>query len=653
MSAAPAMERVNVLTLQSIELRNFMGITHFSTEFNGRDMDIFGDNGTGKTSILNGLCWLLFGKNAEGKEQFEVKPLDKNNKPLHNLNYEVSATLWLDGKTIKLKRVLHEVWGKERQTKGTFKNETDYFIDEIPVTATQYSAYINGICPESRFWMLINEKYFNVNLHWQKRREVLLEICGDVTDFDVIESSETLKDLPAILDGRSLDDLRKLIGVKSKELKSRLGLVPELINEATRALTDDSEIIDVDAIEARISELRVQGQALTSGGRAAELAKEITECDAKLIARRNELAQLRNETFEGNLHIVREKQLALSDLEALRNQHERELKALVFDLDAMHDRLIGLRNEDDEVSASQFVWSGAENCSSCGQPLPAGQVAETKTAQEQSFNLRKSERLEQLLEEGKKLAESVEEQKSHIRTKEETISDLNDNQIPLASHELAQAKELAEANVVPSIDPESDPASVEIVARKAELAKERESVIADNKAAVDDLTTKIEAAKARLKDANETNAAVIANERTRLRIEELTKEEELLSKESEKLEHELWLTEEFIRVKVKLLESRINSNFNYVGFKLFKEQINGGLAECCVCTVDGVPYDGALNPGKQVNAGLDIVRTLQRHYGFWPPVIIDGAESTTSYLPMDCQVIRLYVSKADKTLRFA
>jgi len=633
-----------------------MGITQLTVPVGGtsKNLNVYGDNGTGKSTIYHALSWLLFGKNSECKEQFEIKPLDKDNKPLHNLDYEVSGEFDLNGKRITLRRVLKEVWGKERQTKGTFKHETEYFIDDIPVTATQYDAFINDICPESRFWMLSSADYFNTQLHWTKRREILLEVCGDVSDEDVIASDRSLADLPDILQGRSLDDHRKLVGVKSKEVKQRLGLIPSLINEATRALTEVPESpIDVEPLEERIDEIRAQGQALTSGGRAAELMAQISQCDADLIARTNELSRSRNDVFEGNLHIVREKRAALNELEGNLAQLEREVKGQRFLIEEHDQRLEGLRKDDDEISASEFVWSGLETCSACGQALPHGQVADTKAEQEAAFNLRKSERLEQLLAIGSQLAAEVAEAKGSLAAKEEAIKNLVENLIPTAKDELDAAKTQADATTVPAVDPESDPVSMEIAARKAQLTKERQDVIAGNQTAIDELTTKIEAAKARLKDANETNAAIAANAATQTRIAQLTDEETQLSRESERLERELYLIEEFIRVKVRLLESRINAKFNVVGFKLFKEQINGGLAECCVCTVNGVPYDGALNHGARVNAGLDIVKALQHHYGFFPPVVIDGAESTTSYLQMGCQLIRLYVSEADKQLRFA
>ena len=85
-------------------------------------------------------------------------------------------------------------------------------------------------------------------------------------------------------------------------------------------------------------------------------------------------------------------------------------------------------------------------------------------------------------------------------------------------------------------------------------------------------------------------------------------------------------------------------------FRSFKEQINGGLEDCCDVTVGGVPYSTGLNSGAKVNAGIDIINTLSRHYNAQVPLFVDNAESVTRLEHSDTQVIRLIVSENDKEL---
>ena len=103
--------------------------------------------------------------------------------------------------------------------------------------------------------------------------------------------------------------------------------------------------------------------------------------------------------------------------------------------------------------------------------------------------------------------------------------------------------------------------------------------------------------------------------------------------------------------KCQIIEDEINKMFNNVKFKLFETQINGGINEVCYATVNGVPYDDVNSAGK-INAGLDIIKTLQNENEIQAFIFIDNAESITDIMPMNNQMITLYVSKEDEKLSF-
>ena len=107
----------------------------------------------------------------------------------------------------------------------------------------------------------------------------------------------------------------------------------------------------------------------------------------------------------------------------------------------------------------------------------------------------------------------------------------------------------------------------------------------------------------------------------------------------------------FVKTKVALLTDRINSKFEFTRFKLFNELVNGGIEPCCEITVAGIGYNSGLNSAARTQAGCDVIRTLQAHYGLRAPVFIDNRESCTIIPEMGCQVVSLYVSPEDKTLR--
>jgi hypothetical protein len=147
----------------------------------------------------------------------------------------------------------------------------------------------------------------------------------------------------------------------------------------------------------------------------------------------------------------------------------------------------------------------------------------------------------------------------------------------------------------------------------------------------------------RIEKLQERLAAKGQNERLEKRIDELKEDERRYANEIAKLEGQEFLCEKFTRAKVDMLESKINEQFEVVNFKLFNEQVNGGLSETCEATINGVPYSSA-NRAAQINAGLDIIRTLSKHYGYQVPVMIDNREAVNSLIAMDTQLINLRVT---------
>ena len=135
------------------------------------------------------------------------------------------------------------------------------------------------------------------------------------------------------------------------------------------------------------------------------------------------------------------------------------------------------------------------------------------------------------------------------------------------------------------------------------------------------------------------------------RIIELQEEQKRVAQMVANQEKMIFLLEEFIRFKMDAISASINDKFDGICFKLFENQLNGGLKECCECTVDGVPYS-SLNNGHRIVAGLKIIKALQELYGVSAPIFVDNAESVNdfNFPKMDSQLILLSVSD-DKKLR--
>ncbi|MDI9418751.1 MAG: hypothetical protein QM399_01050, partial [Bacillota bacterium] len=299
--------------------------------------------------------------------------------------------------------------------------------------------------------------------------------------------------------------------------------------------------------------------------------------------------------------------------------------------------------------AKAFEFAQSDTCPTCGQALPAEQLESAREKALADFNRKKAEKLASITAEGKQLASLKSSYEEELNTHRKAIEKYTKEMANLEQKEAALKAEID--NLI------QEAKSVETTPEYVSLQKQYEELQDQIRQAQADVSTTVAAIQ---KEADEISGAIQALEQAAARfkarenglkrIEELKAEERKLAAEYEELEQQLYLTEEFIRAKVRLLEDRINSKFRMARFKLFDEQVNGALAECCETTFNGVPY-GNLNNGARLNIGLDIINTLAEHYGFAPPVWLDNAESVTDILPTKGQQIRLVVSEKDKQLR--
>jgi len=651
--------------LLALRLRNFKGVRQFELQPDGWDVTVFGDNGTGKTTLADAFMWLLFGKDSQNRADFEVKTLGPDGQPIHNLEHEVEAVLRLDdGREVTLRKVYREKWTRKRGSAvAEFTGHTvDHYIDGVPTKQSDYSEFIDRIAPEKVFRLLTDPLYFNTQLHWQERRRILLEACGDVSDQDVIAADSRLAPLPDILKGRSVDDHRKVVMARRAEINRELDRIPVRIDEVRRGLPElpASDRADV---EARLAELRSRRQELSeelvrveSGGQTAELQRQLAEVQAELRA-----AGLRAQ--EAASAAVAEDKRRLRELEdqldaALRRMSrldadQRQAEAEAAELER---RIAAKRQEWHEVNSLQYAGPPpaevADSCPACGQALPADQV-EAARARAQAdyearlarFNETKAAELERIQQEGKALRAQLDETRTGIERRTAEIQQARAEAATLQQ----QVEELRQriAHVQPALD---TPEMRRLRERERDLTTQitllRQSV-ADRLAelrgdirSLDDQIRAVEGSLARF-DQHEQGLA---------RIAELEAEERRLAAEFEELERQLHLMDLFVQAKVRLLTDRINAKFQFARFQLLRTLVNGGVEECCETTYNGVPYQ-SLNHGARLNVGLDIINTLAQHYGFAPPVWIDNAESVTNILPTRGQQIRLVVSAGDRTLR--
>lgn len=631
------------IKIDKMILRNFKGIKSLEINADGESLNIYGDNATGKTTVFDAVTWLLFGKDSLGRSDFEIKTLDESGNAIHNLEHSVECTFNIDDAILQLKKVYAEKWTKKRgSAEAEFTgHETKYFVNEVPSTKKEYEGKISSIINEELFKVITNPLYFNEHLKWQERRSMLINLCGEITDEELITSNPTFAVLHEKLKGRTVAEYKKIIQSQQAAINDNLKTIPQRISEATLAIPETVSEVDENAkaiCEQKIADINDKINALKNGAGIAKLKTDIQilkEREKELTTKKCDISALENQINSIKVKISDAQSIisncnqSISSAEYIIEEHERKADALRKQWHSVNDK----------------VYSDNGICPTCGQPLPPEQIEAAKT----KFNTEKVEQLESITELGKK-AKAVCE--TNLAERQKHIEKMNDMQILIDGEYKPEIDRLTALIVEKTHDFESNK-SIEITYIQnniAKLEKQCASGAESIQGSIDMLNAEIAAENAKIAEINKAIAGRELAERQRQRIEELESDEKRLASEYAELDKTSYLIDEFIKFKIKILSERINDLFKFTKFKLFEIQINGGVAECCEATYKGVPYSDLNNAGR-INIGLDIINTLCEANGKNAPVIIDNAESVTDILPTTSQQICLIVSADDDMLR--
>lgn len=640
-----------IIKLLSSNLEYFKGIKSFGMKPDGKSVTIRGDNGTGKTTQMDSFLWLLFGKDSQNKSDtnFAIKTIDtKTGEVIPDIEHTVSMDIAIQNGTgapekLSLKRTLKEKWVNKRgQLKKTFSgNETLYEINDVPKTKKEYDNKIADIIDEEIFRLITDPYYFN-SLPWAKRREILIDICGASTDIDDIikHSKDTgfdISGIAKILQDRDLAEHKKAVTASKKKISDEIKELPARIDELSKSMADISGQ-DTEAIEKKIKDIEETIAVLVENTDNANKRKEIAGLDADLAEENNKLKiAMDKKILDANKELKAIKE-SIGDIDGLINNKNNAVEKHKSSISAGESELERMRSEWKKINNETYIKNmQANQCPKCGYDLNE----DARKKAEEDFNLSKSERLQRNSERGKTIAiekkqaedalkKSRTELADAIHVKNTLIDDLERKKLDI---EKLESEVSAEEKV--------------IMDRIADIQAKKEKLEADLKEYQKPDTSVYDA---QLKLERNKLAEIETSKKTKARIEELKEREKKLSKEYEQLEMELAMCERHTVIEAELIQEQINSKFEIARFKLFEEQINGGIKDTCITLYDNVPYGQGLNTGAEINVGIDIIRTLSNHYGIKAPLFIDHSESVTDIIDIGTQMIKLAVDENCKTL---
>lgn len=633
----------------SLKLKNFKGIKELKIDFNCQNTNIYGANATGKTTIFDAFKWLFFDKDSSDRKDFNIKTLDNNNNPIHFLEHEVEAILVIDGVDMTFKKVLQEKWVKKRgESDREFSgHETNYWIDEVPVKKKDYEEKINSLIPESLFKLITDPSYFNNQLKWTERRELLINISGaNISDDEILDSKEEFKTIKDNLEGRSIDDYKKVVQAKIKDLNKEKETIPVRIDELTNTLITEHNI-DYKEIEEQKEEYNKQLNNIELEMTDIQTkAKENMKIADQLAIAKKELAdfKLKKETeysqkYSTDLINLQNEKKIIENTIRLKQEEDSD-RLLKIQLD--QKRKGELYKKWDEVSKTTLEFDpNSFICPTCKREYETDKKEEIKKQFEDNLNLHKKSEQEAINREGQAI---------NIRLDENTKArEKIQQELPKLDNKLEEINtKIAEIEKAKETDNSFDVTSLPEYSNKIKEIEELEEKVKNlTNGDISYLQNKKAEIIEEINKLNKTLNEREIQEKTKQRIEELQASEEDISNKIQELEGQQYALEEFTKTKVELLENAINSKFELVKFRLFDTQINGGLIECCDTLVNGVPYTDVNNAHK-ILAGLDIINTLIKFYNTSAPIFIDNRESINEIDYIGTQIISLVVTTDSK-----
>ena len=672
------------MILKSLHIENFKGIKSLDVNFSEKTK-IKGQNAAGKTTIFDAFTWLLFNKNSAGEEKFNVRPLDKDGNRVDNVEIKVVAVLDVDGKEVELSKVQKQNWVKKRRTDTvTLQGNVNSFeIDGYPKSESDFKAYVSGLAQsEDMFKMLTNPQYFS-SLKWKEQRDILMKLIADFSDVELAKTDAKYAPLLDELEkAPSTDDIRSKFSKALTEWKKKRAEIPVRIDEAEKSK------VDIDVAEQELAKTDLTRKIAEIDGKIANSGSAIGDLRSREMQLQFDMSGI-TETMSGELSAKRRKldddifdaDEKIDDLHQKIQSAENQImdnEKAISDADAERKNL-GVKYNAEKAKAfdeapyqfdeSKWVFDDSTTvCSLCGQKLPDDKIEQIKADFEARKAKSKADAEEKLKADKFKFETDKKVELNRLITlgteKKNLITELTEKNAELQQsieslkkqeqETLAQKEELSKQ--LSQLPEEADYSqNEEYVKLKAEhdevLAKieKLESEGADS--VVDELKAEKSDLQSQLNEVNAIIAKSSMNVEIDERIAELQAEQKEIGQKVADQEQMLYLLEEFIRFKLDKISDSINSHFKTVNFKLFEMQLNGGMKDCCECTVNGVDYSD-LNSGHRIVAGLDIIRSLSEMYGVSCPIFVDNAESLNKFnVPdMDAQLILLTVSE-DKQLK--
>ncbi len=308
------------IKFKSLSLQNFKSHRDLQVNF-GEVTQIIGDNAQGKTSILEGIIWTLYGTDLLGSTKFSPVPT----------TYESESTIALlllnvDGKDLLLGRELK-------------KGKAKYYINEVPSKAGEFNEILNQMFDKDLFLSLFNPSYFFTLHPTNGQRPMIMRFVTKPAN------KEVLKDLPEIQSSKLAELVKKhsLGQLENIHRENKTKLDKQYIAAGSRTKTlkeqleDQTPSVPLESLKVEVSELvkqrneieKVTDTAGSTNGRINVLQNRINTLVNERAQMQEEWAILKNEQITDTCRTCKQplQDEAIQSVQADKEERMKQFKA--------------------------------------------------------------------------------------------------------------------------------------------------------------------------------------------------------------------------------------------------------------------------------------------------------------------------------------
>ena len=672
------MKTVNIKSVDLQNYRCFNGEREFRANF-GQKTRVSGKNGSGKSTVMNAVMEVLTGKNADGTQADNVRPI-ADGQEVEGVDVERTVVLDIDGKETEIKKTTKQ---KRERVDGVMKyvpgsNVNSYSVDGISFNQKKLDEFISeNICQPETLLACCNPNAFLSLKSTTDMRAFLEKMAG----FDLNEYIKSLgaefAEVEEITKGHPIEQVQKTLNKQlSDQKKATTKAETEWKYEKGKSV--DSGEDDV----TRLTEQKVnyENQIAILDEREKSLddvmlaydqkSKDILDLkfeQSEIMRKANEGLVQQRKGLDGEIFsLEQEKKTAENDLRMaemdLRHanmgveRHTAEIKKAQEDWKTYSEREYPEENLE-RIKTEQFDESSLV-CPTCGQDLPAEQADKIRAKFEQkkakriadeegiktAFYEAKDKKLTEITESGNKAAADLKEAKKAQAEAGEKLSELK-QKITLLAMEIQQKQ--SELSKLPESVDLSDNAEYQNISAEIEKAEEALKQMNNGSEQRREITEK---RNGFIRECAKIDAEINNIQRKKQAHEEDVEKLYQAFRESSQKEADIQRKKDILKnfsiKKNERIASMINSVFSEFQFEFLEFTQDGNPVETCRMVSNGIEYRD-MNHSKKILVQADLLRGFQELSGLNLFVFIDDTESVNDEnLPnMDRQMILLKVTE--------